>query len=298
MSELQRIKAGEATVWEGLEVSYGISPILSKFSDLSMLKNRPCWTLFLINVETLIRNRKTYKANEKPDDPKKTAAEVLSDCTVLAQYIAAYCRLTIPPQLKQTAIICFYLPNYATIPKTYLKEKMPAHTEWRWAVLQAVKELLRKQGWTARYEGAEVVFCAPSEKELWPHRGLVKDLTKNFNDLGYRKTLLISHVPVDFMMYKTFKDFTLLESYTGNLKTIKDFGKKVFKEEYFPFNKYTLLLLGDSHYLKSQVERKAKKTVKECAQSRHWNLLPDKQVLSEIQSLAVVPIELLIKPDI
>lgn len=302
MAELQAVNPSQAQVWEGLNVSYGIAPILNQLSEISKIRNKPIWTLFLINVETLVRNRKTYKKDERPPDFRTTAKEVLDDCIVLAQYLAAYARLTIPPQLKQKALICFYLPDYSKIPVKYLKDKLPAHTEWRWSVLKAIKEQLKKmkeQGWNIAYEEADVVFCAPStDKTVWPHKGLVQDLSHAYSDVGYRKTLMISHVPSDFMLYKTFKDFTILESYTGKLKTIKDFGEKVFKDPNLPFNKYTLLLLGDNCYLQNQLDRKQKHTLKEVAAAKHWGLLPDKQVLEEIKNLNMVPIELLIKPDI
>lgn len=296
MAELERIRPDRPTVWNGLQVSFGIAPILSTLSELSNRHSKMDWTLYLINVETLIRDRKDHEKHE--DNNRSIAQAILDDCSVLAQYIAAYSRLTIPPQMNVTTIVCFYLPHYENVPQLFLKDKMLSGVEEMWKVRDEIEVLLKQKGWTANYEGTEVVFCVPNKKNPWPHKGLLEDLLKYKDDILYRKVLMISHVPSDFHLYKHFKQFNILESYTGKIKGVKELGEKVFKDKNIPWNKYTHLIFGDSKYLKSQILPKSKKQIKELAARNHWNLLPEKQVLQAIVDLHLVPVELLTKPDV
>lgn len=299
MSELHEVDPRDDKVWGGIEVSMGISSILSTLAKLSNQPRKPAWTLYLINVSTIIRNRiNGLKVNDKEEDPVKVAKETISDCTILAQYIAAYSRLAIPPQFNQNVVVCFYLPDYTHIPKEYLRDKLKPHTAWIFKVQDHVKDIIRKEKWTSSYENTDVIFCAINGAQ-WPHKSLFSDLQRFKKDIAYHKCLLVSHVPLDFHLYRQFKDFTLLESFTGNLRIPKQFGHKVWKEDFIPFNKYTHLTIGDSVYIRDQLDRKQKKIFKETAKMQHWNLLPDKQVLEAIIRLGIIPNpHLLIDPNI
>jgi len=109
---------------------------------------------------------------------------------------------------------------------------------------------------------------------------------------------LISHVPLDFHLYRVFDEFTLLESYTGAFKTKKDLGKKVFQIDSIPFNKYTHLLLGDKWYLTQLVDNKTKKLIKEKAERESWNVLPDKEILKSLISMNIASYTQFVRPDI
>lgn len=273
----------------GMTVSFGIAPILSVFTDFANRASKPTWSLYLINVETLIRDR---KSKSEPID----ARNVLFDCTVMAQYIAMYNRL-IPT--REVPVICFYLPQYENLPPTLLRTKFPAGTEERWKIRNTIQKLLQTEGYTEDYEGTKVIFGTTAyKKQVWPHKAIVADLMKVYPGLNMRNTLMISHVPLDFHLYKVFKNFNILESYTGKLKAKNDFGLKVFKNEHIPFNKYTHLLLGDKWYLRSQVSPAVKRDIAAQAEQQRWNLLPDKSILEILISKHYVFDELLIRPDI
>ena len=290
---LQRIEPDRPQVFQGVEVSYGIAPILSTFSDLSRHPRRPDWSLYLINVETIIRDRKSdTKSNED------IAKAVLTDCMVLAQYIAAYNHLTIVRKSQQMPIICFYLPHYENLPKAYLRDKLPAGTTRRWEIRDEVEKLLAKDGYQDHFEETKVIFDIVGKTGGWPHRDLLKDLIKAQEGLRFSKVLMVSHVPLDFHLYRTFSDFTILESYTGALKQQKQFGKKVFGDEVWPFNKYLHLLLGDKWYIKQMVPADIKKKMKAAAASEHWSIIPDKSVLESLVKLSVSHADRFIKPDI
>lgn len=295
MSERLPIMRPDATqqVFNGVEVSFGIAPILSTFSNLSGQFKKPYWNLFLINVETIIRDCK----NKGTD--KTIAQDTLTDCTVLAQYIAAYCRLSVPQNLKERPVICFYLPHYENMPKLYLRDKFPKGTEERWQVRDEIEAILAKDGFPTSFEGTQVLFEVVGKKGEWPHRELISDLCHHIDSVRYRKVLMISHVPLDFHLYRIFgKNFSILESYTGAIKVQKQFGKKVFNNDVVPFSKYTHLLYGDKYYLKSLIPIKVKKQITELATKEHWSILPDKSVLQSLIKLNPVKSDLYIKPDI
>lgn len=281
---LQKIAPDRPQVFNGVEISYGVAPILSTFSNLSTRSSRPQWNLYLINIETIIRDRKDTKT-----DWKGIARSVLTDCTGMAQYISAYCRFTLPRNSKDRPVICFYLPHYFNMPKLLLKDKLPKGTEERWKIIDEVENIIKKEGWQDKYEETEIIFASVGlEKNSFAHKDLVRDLSKAHGINNFRKTCMVSHVPMDFHLCRYFDNFHIVESYTGAIKEKKDLGKKVFKDENLSFNKYLHFLLGDSKYNKQQVSASGKKQIKELAAKNHWNLLPDRHILQSIVNMRLV----------
>ena len=295
MPSLQPINPEAPNVFNGITVSYGIAPILGAISDVSRRQNRKAWNLYLINIETLIRDRRDKTATDK-----QIAHDVVVDCTVLAQYLATYNAIVQNVHTKINPVICFYMGHYENIPYAYKRDKYPKGTEERWKVRDLVGEIVSRDGFIENFEGTDIIFSIEDEKNSWCHKTLLKSLGTRFSDIPFRTTLLVSHVCSDFHLYRVFKDFTILESYTGKFKTHRDFGKKVFDNECIPFNKYTHLLLGDKWYLKCQVENKIKKEITKRAEQEQWNLLPDKSVLEKILAIPELGVAAttLIDPDI
>ena len=290
---LQFVDPEKPQVYNGIPINYGILPILNALAQMSRATKRKVWTLYLINVETLIRD---HKDNTVSQDI--LVRNILTDCTVMSQYISAYNR-TVNLSNRQKPLICFYMSKYEHIPQAYQRDKFPKGTEERWKVRDAFTDLLSKEGFQNSFDDTEVVFAtAGEEKGEWPHKVLVRDLQKKYDGIQFRPTLLVSHVPLDFHMYRTFSDFTLLESYTGNFKNQKDFGKKVFQDPNLPFNKYLHVLLGDKWYLKQQVEPKVKKMLISVATEQNWVLLPDHKVLEALNKMHITNLDFLIRPDI
>lgn len=274
-----------------IEVSPGVAPILKTLNDMSSGLNKPMWTLYLINVETIIRDRK-----DNTLDNRIIAEGVIKDMVTICQFVSAYCRYTLPPQLKAEPILCFYFPFYEQIPAIYKRDKLPKGTENFWKVRDLILEYYKKNQWQDHYDDLECLLA--TAKGPWPHRNLLDDLVSHKDRLRFRKTLMVSHVPLDFHLYRVFKDFTVLESYTGNLKTVKAFGKKVFQDELIPFNKYTHLLLGDKWYLRCQLDRTQKKEFKELAARMRFTLMPDLSVAEAMIKNKVAPKDIFMKPEI
>ena len=295
MSMLQPINPEQPNVFNGIEVSYGIAPILGAISDISRKHIRKVWELYIINIETLIRDRR-----DNASTPEQTARNVITDCTVLAQYIATYNNLSRSPTAKFNPVICFYIPQYENMDRKYLRDKFPKGTEERWVVRDRVSKIIADEGFIESFEGTDIIFSVEDGKKEWCHKSLLKSLASKYDNIPFRPTLLVSHVCSDFHLYRVFKDFTLLESYTGAFKYPADFGKKVFGDENVPFNKYTHLLLGDKWYIKLQLDNKSRNALKKYAASHNWKVLPDKAILEQIVNMHLPNIqpELIIRPDI
>lgn len=292
--QLQQINPDAPNVFNGVTVSYGIAPILGAISAQARNSKRHRWILYLINIETIIRDRK-----EKDTDADQIARGVITDCTVLAQYISTYNQL-VSPNSKIKPLICFYFAKYEHINPKYLRDKFPKGTEEKWRIRDKVAALIEDEGFLTSYENTDIVFSVEEGNgKYWPHKELVKDLNDRFSGISFRSTLLVSHVPFDFHLYKVFNDFTILESYTGAFKHKRDLGKKVFGDESIPFNKYTHVLLGDKWYMKQQVDSKTKKLIKEKSKNNNWNLLPDKSILESLVDMHLpVSYDTYIKPEI
>ena len=267
MTDLPKFGPGKPQEFNGMEVSYGVAAILNSIADLAYSQKKNYWTLYLVNVETLIRDRKN---NEQ--DVDKIARNVIIDCTVLAQYLAAYVKSMSTPRMKVEATVCFYMNKYENIPTTYIKDKLPKGTEIRWKIRDRVYEIITKEGYISNYDDVTVTFSLSGlKKNTWPHRDFVKDLSRGISGV---------------------------QSYTGKFKTHKDFGSKVFGDSNIPFNKYTHLLLGDKWYLKSLLDNKTKKSLIERATREHWALLPDRAVLQSLVDMHLPIQDLFIKPEI
>ena len=66
---LQPINPEQPNVFNGIEVSYGIAPILGAISDISKKRDRKVWNLYIINIETLIRDRRDNTATVERHGP-------------------------------------------------------------------------------------------------------------------------------------------------------------------------------------------------------------------------------------
>ena len=58
MTDLPKFGPGKPQEFNGMEVSYGVAAILNSIADLAYSQKKNYWTLYLVNVETLIRDRK------------------------------------------------------------------------------------------------------------------------------------------------------------------------------------------------------------------------------------------------
>ncbi len=278
-------------------VSYGTATLIEAIKNQFNNPRIIPWSLYLINIETMIRNQKEVGKV----DPEDVAISVIIDCETFARYLVTNYQQYGFAHGESRSVICFYISKYENIDSKYLKDKLPKGTEERCAVRDSIINTVTKLGFPdLSSDNTDVIFavneCADKQ---WPHRELVNSLADKYPRISFRNTLLISHVPLDFHLYKVFDNFTVLESYTGSFKHQRDFGNKVFGNSAIPFNKYTHLLLGDKWYLKQQVDDNTKKLIEQKASSENWNILPDKLILKSLLD-AQLPISpsVFVEPEI
>jgi hypothetical protein len=260
---------------EGPTIGFGLAPILKTLESTANNRSASVWNLFLINIETIIRNRGSIGK-----DNYITPEEIMNDCNLLTQYISAYVRDSDRTQ-RQKAIVAFYSTHYESMPSIYLKEKFPKGTEERWALRDAFEKYLDRNYKGMSYDNLDVHFGI-CEKGGWPYQSLFKDLSKLDRSIKFRNVAMISHVPGDFLIYKNFAKFSLLESFTGGVKSVKEFGEKVFGDPELPFTKHVYMLFGDKVYIKGILDNKDKRRAKEIAKTQHWRLTTDRNILESI----------------
>lgn len=255
--------------------SYGTSPILNTLKELSAKgRFRPQWNLFLINVDTLIRNN-----YQKSLGIAAIEAGVKRDVEQLVLYINAYVSAD-RSSVSSKPVVCLYLPHYEDIPATYRKPNLPGNYDLHIKLRNRLVKVLPKRSWDSQHIQIDVVYIdAPGP---WPHNTVISDLSKKYPDIYHRDTAIITHAYLDYHIAKAIPEITLLESFTGKTKVYKEFIKKVILHDEVPFNKYTHLLFGDKLFLKSQLQRGVKATVLRTAKSEKWILLSDINIAESI----------------
>lgn len=271
--------------------SYGTTPVLEKLKELAKQgTHRPQYMTYLINVDTLIRN--CYK---KGDSITTMEQHVLTDAEQLATYIGAYItgdKIT----TQARPLVCFYVPYYELIPKTYIKTPLPGNYQAHIEVREKLLKSLIRAHWTTIDQPFDMVFI--NAKGPWASPIVYQDLKSKFKDISLRRTLLLSHAYMDFHLVSVIPNMDLIESFTGKLKDKETFLKKVIPYEEVPFNKYTHLLFGDKLMLKSQIKRGDKPKVLKTAQFEQWNHLPALSVAESILNHHFSTKEIILNPKL
>lgn len=289
--ELPKVDLSNPT-YEGFTVAYGLAPILNTIVDVCKSRVTPKWSLFLINVETMIRNREQAGSTEN-----EILRGAMNDCLVLSRYIAAmvgecHMNASIKP------VVCFYSANYLAIDKTYLREKFPIGTENRWRLKEEFVKMWNAE-WNVTFDEIDILMSYQPPSDIhWVSKSLITDIDSiaHSTPCRFREAVMISHQAVDYHVMRRVGKFNLLESYTGKFKKPSDIGEKLFGDKMVPFNPYTHVLFGDKTVLKALAIPKVKRMLKEQAIREQWLRLSDTAVLSILSSEHVVPLKILTAP--
>lgn len=112
--------------------------------------------------------------------------------------------------------------------------------------------------------------------------GAIKKLEEKYRDTltrfdielkGEKRTICLTHHPIDLLSVKRFPELVLLESHTGKLKPAKEWSTKLRTlEEHgvVPFNKVTLQLYGDNNMFMPQ-PKKLRDVLLKIGQRKRWN---------------------------
>ena len=273
------------------DCSMGLSKILESISVASMYRDdrQQTFDVVLMNAWTFARNC---------FDKKLSRVDVIrnmqKDMALFIQYVQVY--FTDQKALVEKPYICIYLPTY-NIRDVYLR---PETEEKR--LIREYSEQYFKTVCTTTPKvsdlGSCYIYTARVGTNLLPHRDLQALMTKwdkGVTRPTQRRYLLISHIPLDFHLQLALQNkLYILESYTGKIKSIKDLGQKVFKEDYVSFNQYTHLLFGDRVMIKPLIARGLKKKVLEIAKKKRWDTRPQSLILSDIKHIPEIPVDVLL----
>ena len=219
----------------------------------------------LINLYTLIRNR-TRKGMSVSEIHRETNEDI-------TQIISA---IRNSASVKTTII--FYMYDYTSVlPKGRVKPLTKAR-EMQWIAYNTYKRQMKDT--VIDYQDVIVMYSCRKSR-LLPHVLLSSDV-KGLNN-GH-KIAMISHMPLDWHLFRKYNKSILVQSWTGEVLTYKDFGRKLWKNEFVPFCEATHNVLGDSETLICTLKPKAKRAMFEKAEKQRWNLIPLPSVKAKIKA--------------
>jgi len=243
--------------------SIGINKILLYFRENAHKARRKEWDLFFVNVYTLGRN--CFRSGMKLDE---FVFGIDNEIEKLTTYYSAY---TQARETRKVGLI-FYIPDYEHIPRYLRLEKTGQKKEFD----ELYRELLKAHKKTKYVDLTEDEniqrFLINVQDAVYPHKALPLITGKKFGNVG---TLLLSHVAMDYHLYKSYKNINVIESHQGNILEYQDFGKKLIKDVRVPFNTITHRVFGDSTVLKPLLEKKDKKKLLENIKTKNWFIRTD-----------------------
>lgn len=114
---------------------------------------------------------------------------------------------------------------------------------------------------------------------------LLKDREGKFKSFDFnikgeqKKTLMLSHQPVDLLSHRSFLELALLESHTGVVKPRDRWHSKFSSKDNhrrIPFDKGMIQLFGDGNNMLSMYPTKVRRKVLEIAERNKWTYLTTK----------------------
>lgn len=112
---------------------------------------------------------------------------------------------------------------------------------------------------------------------------------------GKRKNLLLTHYPVDLLLFKN-DVCDLLESHTGRIKKKNEFNSKLkFANDETPFNKYTIQIFGDKSGQIVPMDSKTRAAVLEFFKKSNMSkLIDDKRFIKAMKESGIPEIRSII----
>lgn len=277
---------------DGSEIIYGgsvaINRLLGLLRDTAGSPTATPWMLYLINAFTLADNVFDVKATTRENENAFHA-----DVNLLCQYIEAY--MASFPRVLRAPVIVFYIPDYGHLPKK---------------LVRGHKEGTRAEALDTFYKNLRLTFPIKASRlnpgsdasQQWsvhvgggtfPHRDLVQWLRETSTELSYvynsDPAAIITHCPIDLHIHRMISNLSLLERYTGRIQGPSQFGHKLNKDGFVPFNLYTHRVFGDSVHLKPMVSGKDKKALLKVAEEKSWWQKGQQDILKDIVAETGIP---------
>lgn len=250
-----------------LGTSVALSTILGVLSVPDVQYN-----ILLINIETLIRN-----AFDVNNNIKKQAMLVKSEYDNLIAEIANVVNTN--SYIEQFTIIPYLSIYKKTLPKISWKQDTAKRSLMGTIVNKTIVDFQKIQmQQTNKVTIDPLIYIGP----MLITKVLRTKLHKVATD---KRILMLSHIPLDFHIFKFYKKSHIVESFTGNLINVdpKTLGHKVFGLDTVPFVEGTHPFFGDKYLVRNVMNRKDKKQVLELAEKRMWHLKSTYTIQSDIE---------------
>lgn len=264
-------------------VSYGTDGLLNFFEESDGQLQKGYYDTVLVNIKTLIRNA----INTHGDNYEKVLNALNSDSSQLLNTIAIYMGNFSKGVLNNPNAI-FYISQYE-IEESYRRKETKVNSRVEKFTKRYFSSLKNEEG---EYSGID--YAVRKYNTCYTAQSLLKEIfdyeakkKKGFGKL--RRTLLISHCPIDFHLLFKMKNCRLLQSFTSKVLKYEDLSKKVFKNEDIPFCSPTHIAFGDNVDLKAFAFRKNKKLLFEQAKKNRWFARGEEYIINDISSTLQIP---------
>lgn len=203
---------------------------------------------FYLNLRTLFRNFHGAFADPDAVELDEFVTDFINDIKTTMATI----NNTLPGEM--TAYV--YLQSYRSIETLmpYAKVKKP-HTT--------------KQRKYAELEEATYREIRKTYRPFWDSFAHSDCLLKGDNSVAF----ILTHLPFDLLSSHTFRDLTLVESHTGEMKVSKEWNTKLTNPEKYgnlPFCPLTIQVIGDNSNQFYSLGGKYIRTVEEIAATNKW----------------------------
>lgn len=230
---------------------------------------------FFINIATMYRNN---------FEPELSSLEIfkkfINDISFITKYIEDFV-----DRGRKSTIVFYYFDYTKYIPKDRLRENQNVLMFKQ--ISNIITEFLpsnKPDMISAPEDDLSIYVWRITDK--FPYDALKTMLIRD------AKVALISHIAWDFILFNSVKG-ALIESYTGNVFKSNEINKKVFKEEFIPFNQLTYYLLGDKYLFKPILVRNKRKEFDELAQKHRFHF----KTQSEIKRI-LIDNKVIVKEDV
>jgi hypothetical protein len=245
--------------------SIGTNALLNYFANHAFTTNKRHRDLYAINLMTIVRNC---------FEPTLSDSEILdrvnNDLELLKSYIISYNESFIEP-----SDILFYVPNYNGL--SVHKRKISGHKARIEQLTESLGKMLPNRP-TNIYNTNKTRIFVNTFNASFPQFNIYKFIMTNSRKGSSSDVLLISHCALDWHLYQLVFHTEVLESYMGEVINYKQFGEKIFKNKFIPFNKYTHLVFGDTLLVNPILKRKEKQLALEIAEKRKWHIRTEAEI--------------------
>lgn len=277
--------------------SLGTTPIFNKLLEIFQ-QDAPKFDTVFLNLGTILRNcasnknvteakREDKRLNRKSTKPAQILIQEAKD--EILRFTGDVCKMMNDNTSILFPSVFVYFVNYRKcVPKSVYRVFTESEREIALAetMLRGIVHGAMKDGTYKRVNFVEY----PMDSVQCPHRLMIKALNSIKSN---HHVIMISHHRLDYHIHRHCSDFSLIDSYTGNIYTSKDLPKKVFNEEVIPFTTTTHAVLGDKCDIKCSLSTKEKNALIEVATKFRWMAHSDEFVRSEFRRLKIpIPFEI------